>query len=288
MTAGKVVVVGTPIGNLGDLSPRAAEVLREADVIAAEDTRRTRVLLSASGIPARGRLVAVHAHNEGPRAAHLVERAVAGAVVAVVSDAGMPGVSDPGSGLVRAAAEAGLVVEVVPGPSAVLAALVVSGLPTDRFAFEGFLPRRGRARTERLASIAASDRTSVLFEAPARVAATLSDLARACGGDRPVAVARELTKLHEEVWRGSLSDAVGRSGDGERRGEHAIVVGGAPEGDAVGSALGDGAREALEARVRSELDAGASVRDAARVASEALGLPRRAAYAAALRASTGG
>jgi len=137
VTAGKLVVVGTPIGNLGDLAPRAVEVLRTADVVAAEDTRRARALLSAAGVPARGRLVSVHAHNEGERAARLVDRALDGAVVAVVSDAGMPGISDPGAALVRAAAAAGVPVEVVPGPSAVLAALAVSGLPSDRFALTG-------------------------------------------------------------------------------------------------------------------------------------------------------
>lgn len=214
MTAGKLVVVGTPIGNLGDLAPRAVEVLRTADVVAAEDTRRARALLSAAGVPARGRLVSVHAHNEGERAARLVDRALDGAVVAVVSDAGMPGISDPGAALVRAAAAAGVPVEVVPGPSAVLAALAVSGLPSDRFAFEGFLPRRGRSRDRRLAGIAASDRTVVVFESPRRVPGTLADLARVCGPGRPVVVARELTKLHEEVWRGSAREAAARAAAG--------------------------------------------------------------------------
>lgn len=281
MTAGKLVVVGTPIGNLGDLAPRAVEVLRTADVVAAEDTRRARALLSAAGVPARGRLVSVHAHNEGERAARLVDRALDGAVVAVVSDAGMPGISDPGAALVQAAAVAGVPVEVVPGPSAVLAALAVSGLPSDRFAFEGFLPRRGRSRDRRLAGIAASDRTVVVFESPRRVPGTLADLARVCGPDRPVAVARELTKLHEEVWRGSAGEAAARAAaGGEPRGEHVIVVAGAAAGDPVGA-------EALEARVRAELEAGASVRDAARTASAELGVARRTAYDAALRAAAG-
>lgn len=297
MTAGKLVVVGTPIGNLGDLAPRAVEVLRTADVVAAEDTRRARALLSAAGVPARGRLVSVHAHNEGERAARLVDRALDGAVVAVVSDAGMPGISDPGAALVRAAAAAGVPVEVVPGPSAVLAALAVSGLPSDRFAFEGFLPRRGRSRDRRLAGIAASDRTVVVFESPRRVPGTLADLARVCGPGRPVVVARELTKLHEEVWRGSAREAAARAAaGGEPRGEHVIVVAGAtapPDGStgdpaAAAAAAGDpvGA-EALEARVRAELEAGASVRDAARTASAELGVARRTAYDAALRAAAG-
>ncbi len=284
--------MGTPIGNLGDISPRAEQTLRDADVIAAEDTRRTRALLSARGIAARGRLLSVHAHNEEQRAAALVERALRGALVAVVTDAGMPGVSDPGTGLVRAAAAAGVPVEVVPGPSAVLAALAVSGLPADRFAFEGFLPRRGRVRARRLAGIAASDRTVVVFEAPTRVGATLADLARACGDDRPVAVARELTKLHEEVWRGPLGDAARRAAEGhEPRGEHVIVVGAAPEADpaveGAGASTAERAAE-LEAVVRAELAAGASVRDAARAAAEKLGVSRRTAYAAALHASGDG
>jgi len=295
VTAGKLVVVGTPIGNLGDLAPRAIEVLRTADVVAAEDTRRARALLSAAGVPARGRLVSVHAHNEGERAARLVDRALDGAVVAVVSDAGMPGISDPGAALVRAAAAAGVPVEVVPGPSAVLAALAVSGLPSDRFAFEGFLPRRGRSRDRRLAGIAASDRTVVVFESPRRVPGTLADLARVCGPDRPVVVARELTKLHEEVWRGSAGEAAARAAaGGEPRGEHVIVVAGAPAppdggtGDPAVVAAGDSAgAEALEARVRAELEAGASVRDAARAASAELGVGRRTAYQAALRAASG-
>lgn len=295
MTAGKLVVVGTPIGNLGDLAPRAIEVLRTADVVAAEDTRRARALLSAAGVPARGRLVSVHAHNEGERAARLVDRALDGAVVAVVSDAGMPGISDPGAALVRAAAAAGVPVEVVPGPSAVLAALAVSGLPSDRFAFEGFLPRRGRSRDRRLAGIAASDRTVVVFESPRRVPGTLADLARVCGPGRPVVVARELTKLHEEVWRGSAGEAAARAAaGGEPRGEHVIVVAGAPAppdgstGDPAVVAAGDSAgAEALEARIRAELEAGASVRDAARAASAELGVARRTAYDAALRAAAG-
>jgi len=304
VTAGRLVVVGTPIGNLGDLSPRAEEVLREADVIAAEDTRRTRVLLSARGIPARGRLVSTHAHNEVGRAGRLVEQALGGAVVAVVSDAGMPGVSDPGTAVVRAAAAAGVPVDVVPGPSAVLAALAVSGLPADRFGFEGFLPRRGRARERRLAGIAASDRTVVLFEAPGRVPATLADLARACGNDRPVAVARELTKLHEEIWRGTLGTAAGRASAGEAtvRGEHVIVVGAAPGAAEGATGGGEGARGAaadaptgepgegeaartLDERVREAIAAGATVRDAARGAASELGISRRVAYDAALRAA---
>ena len=214
-----VILVGTPIGNLGDLSPRAVEALATADVIAAEDTRRTRPLLTAAGIPAGGRLVSFHGPNEVELAARLVERIVERKERLVcVTDAGMPGISDPGERLVVAALAAGVAVEVVPGPSAALSALVLSGLPTGRFVFEGFLPRKGRQRAARLEALRGEDRTVVLFEAPHRLLGTLADLAGAFGGDRPVAVARELTKVFETVWRGTLGEAVaGRLGVSRRR-----------------------------------------------------------------------
>jgi 16S rRNA (cytidine1402-2'-O)-methyltransferase len=269
------VLVATPIGNLGDLSPRAVEVLSDADVIAAEDTRRTRALLTHAGIAAAGRLRAVHAHNER-RSTHWVVDAVRdGRRVAYVTDAGMPGISDPGAELVRACLDDGLPVEVVPGPSAVLVALVLSGLPTDRFVFEGFLPRRGPLRRERIAALAGEPRTAILFEAPSRVRATLADLLAACGPLRPVAVARELTKLHEEVWRGELADANDALA-AEPRGEHVIVVGPAPPLPEAGDAE-------IEAHVRTAVGEGLSTRDAAaRVASD-LRVPRRRAYDVAMR-----
>ena len=223
-----LVLVGTPIGNLGDLTPRAVDELRDATIIAAEDTRRTRQLLTHSGIPAAGRLRAVHAHNER-EGAEWVTRAIAdGARVVYATDAGMPGISDPGAHLVRACLDAGLPVEVVPGPSAVLTALVLSGFPTDRFVFEGFPPRKGVARRELFEQLVHEMRPVVLFEAPSRVAATLRDLAAACGPLREVAVARELTKLHEEVWRGTLAEAAGRASQVDARGEHVLVLGPAP------------------------------------------------------------
>ncbi|HUV10334.1 MAG TPA: 16S rRNA (cytidine(1402)-2'-O)-methyltransferase [Acidimicrobiia bacterium] len=272
---GRLVLVATPIGNLGDLSSRAVEVLGAADVIAAEDTRRTRALLTHAGIAARGRLVAVHEHNEAARAIDLVTRVADGAVVAVVTDAGMPGISDPGSRLVTACVEAGLVVEVVPGPSAVLAALVVSGLPADRFTFEGFLPRKGAERRARLSEIAARAETVVLFEAPGRVAATLEDLADACGGVRRVAVARELTKVHEEVVRATLAEAIIHVGAHPPRGEHVIVLAGAPPAAAATD-------EEVVAAVRAELTSGASTRATADRVADLLGVSRRRAYAAVL------
>ncbi len=203
------MLVGTPIGNLADLSPRAREALASADVIACEDTRRTGRLLELSGIGRRPLLV-VNDHTEDSRVREVVDRVAAGERVAVVTDAGMPGISDPGERLVRAVADAGLTVEVVPGPSAVVSALVVSGLPAGRFVYEGFLPRKGSGRSVRLRALADEQRTVVLYEAPHRVAATLADLAQACGDDRPVALVRELTKLHEEVWRGTLAGAMAR------------------------------------------------------------------------------
>jgi 16S rRNA (cytidine1402-2'-O)-methyltransferase len=273
---GALVLVGTPIGNLGDLSPRAVDALRSADVIAAEDTRRTRALLSHAGIPAGRRLRAVHADNEAGAATRILGEIRDGARVAVVTDAGMPGISDPGGALVRACLDAGLPVEAVPGPSAALTALVLSGLPADRFVFEGFLPRKGRARAERLAAVAIEPRTTVMFEAPGRVRATLADLADACGGERPVAVARELTKAFEDVWRGTIADAVAHAQRVEPRGEHVIVVGPAAEPAPAGDAE-------VEEAVQLALADGQSARDAAAEVAAELGVPRRRAYAAATR-----
>ena len=223
--AGRLVVVATPIGNLGDLSPRAASVLASAGYIYCEDTRRTLKLLSHLGVSGP-RLVAHHRFNEAATTPVALDRLRAGATVALVSDAGTPLVSDPGGRLVRAALEEGFEVEAVPGPSALLAALVVSGLATERWCFEGFLPAKGRRRAERLAAIAAEpERTVVVFEAPHRVGRLLGELLAACGPERPVAVCRELTKLHEQVWRGPLGDVTARAQAGKPRGEHVIVLG---------------------------------------------------------------
>ena len=203
---GTVVLVATPIGNLGDLPPRAVEALHSADVICCEDTRRTGRLLQHAGV--RGaKLRRLDDHAEAAAIPELLDVLAEGKTVAVVTDAGTPGISDPGARLVTAAIEAGHVVSAVPGPAALVMALVVSGLPTERFVFEGFLPRSGGTRTERLAEVAAEQRTTVIYEAPHRVRSTVSDLAAGCGGDRRVALCRELTKLHEEVWRGTLAEA---------------------------------------------------------------------------------
>ncbi len=268
---GRVVLVATPIGNLGDLSPRAVETLRGADVICCEDTRRTRVLLSAAGVPAP-RLVALHQHNEAAGAEMAVRLAARGSVVAVVTDAGTPGVSDPGERVVRAAAAAGVEVSVVPGPTAAVAALVLSGLDTARWCFEGFLPRKGSQRAGRVAAVAAERRTSVLFEAPSRVEATLLDLVEACGADREVALARELTKLHEEVWRGRLGRAPAQVvAAGPVRGEWVIVLGGAAPAGPPDDA-------GILARLQEALDGGADRRSAVAAVAGELGVPKRRVY----------
>lgn len=223
---GRLHVVATPIGNLGDLSPRAREVLAAADVIAAEDTRRTQQLLNAMSI-ARP-LIALHAHNEHSISEQLLARLCAGANVALVSDAGTPLLSDPGAELVRRAAAAGAEVLSVPGPSAIAAALTVAGISTERFCFEGFLSARGPARRDQLAMLAQEPRTLVFFEAPHRIAEALEDLVGAFGGERQAAVTRELTKLHESVYRGSLGALRQRCADDAdmARGEITIVVAG--------------------------------------------------------------
>jgi 16S rRNA (cytidine1402-2'-O)-methyltransferase len=263
-------MVATPIGNLGDLSRRAVEVLGHADVVCCEDTRRTRGLLTHAGISGR-RLVSLHDHNETARLPELLALLGAGKTVAVVSDAGTPTVSDPGARLVAAAIAAGIAVTAVPGPSAALMALVVSGLPTDRFCFEGFLARRGSDRRRRLEALATEERTTLIHEAPGRLAATLSDLAAACGGERHVVVARELTKLHEEVWRGTLAQGAEEFAQREVRGEVVVVLAGA---DAPGPAD----EEDIERALRRHVEAGASWRDAAGAVATELGMSRRTAY----------
>ena len=269
-TTGRLVLVGTPIGNLDDLSPRAVAAMRDADVVVCEDTRRTGRLLQAAGVRARG-LVAVHDHNEVHQIGPLLERMRRGETVAVVTDAGMPGISDPGERLVRATAEAGIEVVVVPGPSAAIAGLVASGLPTGRFAFEGFLPRSGSGRTARLAALRDERRTIVLYEAPHRLARTVADLAAALGGTRRCALARELTKLHEEVWRGTLDDAVERCANVEPKGELVIVVDGAPD---VAPATDDELRTALQ-RLLAD---GATTRDAVAEVAASFDVPKRRVY----------
>jgi len=271
-----LVLVGTPIGNLGDMSPRAVEALTTADTIACEDTRRARALLSHFGVAGGRRLLAVHDHNEAAAVTTVLDRLDRGERVAVVTDAGMPGISDPGERLVAAAAAAGHVVEVVPGPSALIVALIASGLSTGRFCFEGFLPRKGAARAQRLAEVAAEPRTVVLFEAPHRVRQTVDDLAAAAGELRRVAIARELTKLHEEIWRGTLSGAAEHLASKDPRGEYVLVLDGAPP-------PGPAEETDIEAALQSRLGAGLDKRSAIAEVATALHVPKRLVYDIALR-----
>ena len=277
--SGTITLVGTPIGNLGDLSARAERTLAEVDMVYCEDTRHTRKLLNHAGLT--GVVTrSLHGHNEDERIPEILAAVAAGRSVAVVSDAGMPGISDPGSRLVAAAAGAGVTVGVVPGPSSVLAALVVSGLATDRFVVEGFLPRSGRERGRRLDAVAGEERTTVVLEAPGRVAATLADLAGRCGGGRRVAVARELTKLHEEVFRGTLDDAVAWAGARAVRGEVVLVVEGT--GPVVPPEVPD---DAVVGALRRRIEAGERTRGAVDAVAAELGLPRRRVYDLAIALS---
>lgn len=263
---GRLVLVATPIGNLDDISHRAATTLATADMICCEDTRRTSTLLHHLGISGIA-LRICNEHTEHDLIDDVLGALAANAQVVVVSDAGTPAVSDPGQRLVAAAASAGHRIEAVPGANAVLTALVVSGLPTERFVFEGFLPRRGADRRDRLADIAAESRTVVLYEAPHRIRQTLDDLRATCGDARRVAVSRELTKLHEDTVRGTLGDIE----VGDPRGEYVIVLGGVIRDDTIDTAT-------IAVHVADELARGATRRDAAAAVARRLGVPRRVAY----------
>lgn len=269
-----ILLAATPIGNLGDASTRLRETFENATVIAAEDTRNTISLLRLLNIENRPELIALHDHNEHDKAAALVERARDEDVV-LVSDAGMPTVSDPGFRVVQLAAQEGVDVTCIPGPSAVVTALAVSGLPTDRFAFEGFVPRKSGERAKLAAELANERRTLVFFEAPSRIAQTLTDFAAGFGADRPAAVCRELTKLHEEVKRGPLGELAEWAADGVR-GEIVLVIG-------PGEAKVFSAADALVI-VQQLVADGTRLKDATRQVAEQTGLVARDLYAAALAA----
>ena len=268
--SGTLHVVATPIGNLGDLSPRALETLKRVDAICAEDTRHTRQLLAHFGLERP--LLALHEHNEGDAAAPLVARLLAGDSLALVSDAGTPLVSDPGFRLVRAARAAGVRVSPVPGPSALVAALSVAGLPSDRFVFEGFLPAKAKARREHLQALAAEPRTLIFYESSHRIEETLADMAMAFGEERPAVVARELTKLFETVLDGGLAGLVRRVREdaNQRKGEFVVLVQGAPE--AADAKVAEGRR--LYARLCEHLPPST----AAKLAADLSGAPRKALY----------
>ena len=274
---GTLLLVATPIGNLGELSPRAIEALASADVIACEDTRRTGRLLEHAGV-AKPKLLVVNDHTEAAATRTVLAALDDDLIVVVVTDAGMPGISDPGERLVRAAVSAGHRVSVVAGPSAAIAALVVSGLPTGRFVFEGFMPRKGSGRTARLAVLAQEPRTIVLYEAPHRVAATVADLASALGPNRQIVMVRELTKLHEEVWRGGLGDALDHLHLIAPRGEYVLVVAGAPEAPPPTD-------EDIEHALRAHLTAGTDRKSAVAEVARELRVPKRVVYDASLRLS---
>ncbi|HMT38474.1 MAG TPA: 16S rRNA (cytidine(1402)-2'-O)-methyltransferase [Thermomonas sp.] len=267
---GTLHVVATPIGNLGDLSPRALETLKRVDAICAEDTRHTRQLLAHFGLERP--LLALHEHNEGDAAAPLVARLLAGDSLALVSDAGTPLVSDPGFRLVRAARAAGVRVSPVPGPSALVAALSAAGLPSDRFVFEGFLPAKAKARREHLQALAAEPRTMIFYESSHRIEDTLADMAMAFGDDRPAVVARELTKLFETVLDGGLAGLARRVREdaNQRKGEFVVLVQGAPE--AADAKVAEGRR--LYARLCEHLPPST----AAKLAADLSGAPRKALY----------
>ena len=272
---GALVLVATPIGNLGDISQRAIEALKVADIICCEDTRHSGKLLAHFGVTGK-KLVVINEHTEYDAREEIVSLVTSGSNVALITDAGTPGISDPGERLVVAVINAGGVVTAVPGPSALTMALVISGLPTSRFVFEGFLPRSGAERTERLAMATTESRTTVFYEAPHRLVKTLSDLTTACGAMRGVVLARELTKLHEEMWRGTLQDANMHVAKTEPRGEYVIILEPAkppaPPTD-----------EELLAAIRAEIAKGVSRKDSAARVSARFGVAKRTVYELALQ-----
>ena len=273
---GTLVLVATPIGNLGDLSPRAIATMRGSSLILCEDTRHSGKLLSHAGISGV-RLAVCNEHTEADRGRDVLALLDGGETVTLITDAGTPGISDPGSRLVRVVLDAGHNVSAVPGPTAFVMALVVSGFDTTRFVFEGFLPRSGRERTNRLASVAAESRTTVIYEAPHRVERTTADLAAACGGTRLVAVARELTKIYESVWRGGLGAAVAHLHATPPRGEYVIVLQGAPpRGEVTDDEIRTALNEALVGHTR---------KDAVATVVGQLEVPKRRVYDLALAVS---
>lgn len=271
---GELVLVATPIGNLGDISPRAREALATADIIACEDSRHSGRLVKHLGIDSPKYLV-VNEHTEHDAARAVVDALASGKRVALITDAGTPAISDPGATVVRAVIAAGLNVTSTPGPAAFVTALILSGLPATRFVFEGFLPRSGNDRTERLTALAAEERTVIFYEAPHRIVRTLGDLVETFGLDRRIAVARELTKMHEEIVRGSVADVVAHFSANEPIGEFVVVVDGAPPRVAASEVD-------ITAAVHAALQSGMTVRDAADTVAVALGIARREAYRIAL------
>ncbi|WP_421659048.1 16S rRNA (cytidine(1402)-2'-O)-methyltransferase [Leptothermofonsia sp. ETS-13] len=272
-TPGTLYLVGTPIGNLEDMTFRAVRILQSVDLIAAEDTRHTGKLLHHFQISTPQ--ISYHDHNRQSRTSDLVEQLRWGKAIALVTDAGTPGISDPGYELVKACAEAGISVVPIPGPSAAIAALTVSGLACDRFVFEGFLPAKSQARRARLEILKSESRTLIFYEAPHRLRQTLQDL-RLFGGERPMVLARELTKLHEEIWRGTIDEAIERHGDLNPQGEYTLVVAGAEPTQPLLS------EDALKAELQTLISQGFSRSEASRQLAQQTALPRRQIYQLAL------
>ena len=274
--AGMLYLVPTPIGNLGDISIRCRETLEQADFIAAEDTRVSLKLLNHLGI--KKSLVSYFEHNKAEKGNMIVERILAGETCALVSDAGSPAISDPGEDLVRQCAEAGITVCAIPGPCAVITALSISGQSTGRFCFEGFLSTAKKSRREHLESLQKEERTMIFYEAPHKLCATLEDMASVFGNDRPISLCRELTKLHEEVVRTTLGEAIRKYTETPPKGEFVLVVAGAAPEEKVSATAEDGAARALEL-----MEGGMSRKDAARQAAKELGLPKNLVYDATLK-----
>jgi 16S rRNA (cytidine1402-2'-O)-methyltransferase len=274
---GRIVLAATPIGNVGDASSRLIELLSTADIVAAEDTRRLHRLVQALGVTVGGRVISYHEHNEATKTAELLDHVRGGKTIVMVTDAGMPSVSDPGFRLVEGAVAAGLTVTAVPGPSAVLTALALSGLPTDRFCFEGFLPRKSGERASRLSELDGERRTLVFFEAPHRLEPMLRALRERFGAERRGAVCRELTKTYEEVVRGSLRELLEWAETHEVRGEIAVVVAGAPEQE-------PGQPEDHVAAVNELISQGIRLKDAVAAVAEDVRVSKRELYAAVLAA----
>ena len=269
--SGKLIVVGTPLGNLGDITDRARESLGAADLLLCEDTRRTGRLISKLGLPTPPMLVA-NEHTEHGVVDRMLGALAEGKNVVLATDAGMPAISDPGNRLIFAAAEAGFEIDVAPGPTALIVGLVLSGLPTDRFVFEGFLPRRGQERARRLGEIGRELRTVILYEAPHRLVRTLEDLAEVCGQDRMAAAARELTKMHQDVQRGTLDSLHAHFFDTPPKGEFVLIIGPVSAAPRVRS------DEDLVRLLKAEIDDGASTRDAVSLVSTLTGESKRRVY----------
>ena len=274
---GRIVLAATPIGNAGDASARLIELLATADIVAAEDTRRLHRLVQNLGVTVAGRVISYHEHNEAAKTAELLDAVRAGKTMVMVTDAGMPSVSDPGFRLVEGAVAAGLTVTAAPGPSAVLTALALSGLPTDRFCFEGFLPRKAGERASRLADLAAERRTMVFFEAPHRLEAMLRAMRERFGPDRRIAVCRELTKTYEEVIRGTVGELLFWAEANEVRGEIAVVLAGAPE-------QAPGTPEDHVAAVNALVSQGIRLKEAVAAVAEDVRVSKRELYSAVLAA----